>query len=108
MNRSESYFSQPNAFIPERWLPAGTRPSEFDSDHLAVSNPFSTGHSSCLGKGLAWAEMRIFLSRLLWVFDIVEAEGQRLDWTTLKTLMIVQKQPVMIRIKLREGMEAQV
>ncbi|MCJ1435656.1 RNA polymerase II mediator complex subunit [Xylographa pallens] len=102
ISRSEAYFSQPDAFIPSRWLPFGQRPAEFESDHLAASNPFSIGHSSCLGEKLAWAEMRIFLTRLIWAFDIAEGGGKRLDWKTLKTLMIVQKQPVEISLKLRK------
>ncbi|MCJ1387107.1 RNA polymerase II mediator complex subunit [Xylographa soralifera] len=102
ISRSEAYFSQPDSFIPSRWLPLDQRPAEFKSDHLTASNPFSIGHSNCLGERLAWAEMRIFLARLLWAFDIAEGGGKRLDWKMLKTLMIVQKQPVEIRLKLRK------
>ena len=47
--------------------------------------------------------MRIFLARLLWAFDIAEEEGRGLDWESLKTLMIVHKEPLEMRIKLREG-----
>ena len=46
--------------------------------------------------------MRIFLARLLWAFDVAE-EGRGLDWESLKTLMIVHKEPLELRIKLREG-----
>ena len=47
--------------------------------------------------------MRSFLARLLWAFDIAEEEGRGLDWESLKTLIIVQKEPLELRIKLREG-----
>lgn len=104
MSRSEKYFLEPNSFIPERWLPKGKRPAQLDSDHLSVSNPFSIGHSNCLGKHLAWAEMRLCIARLLWAFDLEEG-GKRLDWTSLKTFMIIQKQPVEIRIKIRKDAE---
>ncbi|KAF7861417.1 hypothetical protein EAF04_007982 [Stromatinia cepivora] len=104
MNRSSKYFSSPNDFIPERWLPAGIQPSQFDNDHLSVSQPFSIGHSNCIGKNLAWAEIRLVITRLLWVFDVAES-GKRLDWTKLKTLMIIQKEPIMVKIKLREGID---
>ncbi|TGO70657.1 hypothetical protein BELL_0689g00010 [Botrytis elliptica] len=104
MNRSERYFSSPNDFVPERWLPEGTRPSKFNDDHFSVSQPFSVGHSNCIGKNLAWAELRLVITRLLWAFDVAES-GQRLDWTKLKTLMIIQKEPIMVKIKIREGID---
>ena len=47
--------------------------------------------------------MRIFLTRLLWAFDIDEEEGRGLGWESLKTFMIVQKEPLELRISLREG-----
>lgn len=100
MSRSSKYFHDSNSFVPERWLPKGQRPSQFDNDHLNVSNPFSLGHSNCLGKTLALAEMRLSLARMLWAFDFEEA-GKRLKWADLKTFMIIQKQPVDIRIKVR-------
>lgn len=104
MNRSEKYFHAPAEFVPERWLPVGVRPSQFDNDHFSVSNPFSLGHSNCIGKSLAWAELRIVLARLFWRFDISEA-GERMDWTRLKTLMIIQKEPVLVKLKVRDGIE---
>jgi cytochrome P450 len=104
MSRSEKYFASPNDFVPERWLPKGTRPTKYDNDHLNVSNPFSIGHSNCLGKPLAYAEMRIFIARILWAFDIEEG-GKNVPWPHLKTFMIIQKQPIMMKIKQREGIE---
>ena len=48
--------------------------------------------------------MRIFLSRFIWTFDVQEEEGRSLDWTTLKTMMILKKEPVKLVIKIREDM----
>ncbi|KAI9870613.1 MAG: hypothetical protein M1830_004045, partial [Pleopsidium flavum] len=79
------------------------RPAQFDSDHRSASNPFSVGPAGCLGKSLAWAEMRLLISRLLWAFDIAEEEGKSLDWDSLKSMMIVQKEPMELRIKAREA-----
>ena len=90
-------------FAPERWLPANKgRPAEFDDDQLQASNAFSIGWANCMGRHLAWAEMRIFLTRFLWAFE-VEAYGMPLDWTKLKTYVIIQKEPVMVRVKVRDG-----
>lgn len=55
-----------------------------------------------MGRHLAWAEMRIFMARFLWAFD-VQSEGPPLDWTKLKTYVIIQKEPVVVRMKLRPG-----
>ncbi len=45
--------------------------------------------------------MRIFLTRLLWAFDITEEEGRGLDWESLKTFNLFEKKPLELRIKLR-------
>ena len=39
------------------------------------------------------------MARSLWAFDF-ESEGPPLDWTKLKTYIIVQKKPVVMRIKI--------
>ncbi|THV48773.1 hypothetical protein BGAL_0228g00070 [Botrytis galanthina] len=57
--------------------------------------PFSIGHSNCI-------EIWLVIARLLWAFDVAETE-KRLDWTKLKTLMIIQKESIMLSIKIREG-----
>ncbi|MCJ1308562.1 hypothetical protein MMC25_002215 [Agyrium rufum] len=72
ISHMDTYFNEPQSFKPERWLPESQRPAQFQNDHLSASNPFSVGPTWCLGKGLAWAEMRIFLCRLLWAFDVEE------------------------------------
>ena len=99
----DTYFHEPHSFKPERWLPESQRPTEFQNDQLPASNPFSVGPTGCLGRGLAWAEMRIFLCRLLWAFDVEEVPEKRVVWSKLKTMMIVQKEPMELRLKSRMG-----
>ncbi|KAK0718474.1 putative benzoate 4-monooxygenase cytochrome P450 [Lasiosphaeria miniovina] len=53
--RSEVNFAEASAFRPERWT--------------ECFKPFSHGPRSCLGKNLAWAELRLILARFLWRFD---------------------------------------
>ncbi|GAB1319228.1 hypothetical protein MFIFM68171_09438 [Madurella fahalii] len=43
--------------------------SKFAADDKTAYQPFSYGPRSCIGKRLAWAEMRLILSRNLWRFD---------------------------------------
>lgn len=89
ISRSEDYFANPDTFVPERWLSKGDRPAEYGNDRLTASNPFSVGHRNCIGKSLAWAEMRLVLAKMMFEFDFEETPI-RLDWTKLKTIVIIQ------------------
>ena len=53
-------FAFPETFLPERWLPANhpDRPKATLSDKQEVFQPFSVGPKACLGKGLAYAEIK--------------------------------------------------
>ena len=46
-------------------------------------------------------EMRLILARLVWAFEMEAVQGRILDWRTLKSFSIIQKQPVMVRSKAR-------
>lgn len=88
--------------MPERWLPENERPAEFQSDHLAASQPFSVGPTNCLGKPLAWAEMRLILSRLIWFFELEGVNGKPFNWEAQKMIMTVEKDPLWLRLKPRK------
>ncbi|KAI9685292.1 MAG: Cytochrome P450 monooxygenase abl2 [Bathelium mastoideum] len=60
-------FYEPDKFRPERWL--GNN-SDFSKDRLNASLPFGTGPRVCVGRNLAYMEMRLIASHLLWNFDI--------------------------------------
>lgn len=60
-------FYEPDMFRPERWLGVDEK---FSNDHLNASLPFGTGPRVCIGRNLAYLEMRLILSHLLWNFDI--------------------------------------
>ena len=97
-------FARAEEFIPERWLEPPSRPKDFDGDQLSVVNPFSLGARNCIGKALAWAEMRLIVARIFWAFDL-EAKGtkdQWLDWKSLRTFLVVEKKPVEVNMRIRE------
>lgn len=89
-------FSYPTQFRPERWLPNHRLSSAdplLDTDNTAledaallaadnreVFNPFSFGPRNCLGKSLAWAEMRYVLARTLWHFDLKGVEEAKVPY----------------------------
>ncbi|KAI1407946.1 cytochrome P450 [Hypoxylon sp. FL1857] len=106
MNRNPEYFHQASTFLPERWLPEAMKDplSPFAKDRREAVQPFSVGPWSCLGQNLAWAEMRLILAKLIWTFDF-EA-GSRLDWETLRTFLLVEKKPIEVKIKVREGLSS--
>ena len=70
--RSLLNFHEPDMFRPERWL----GDEKYANDNLNASLPFGTGPRVCIGRHLAYLEMRLILSHLLWSFDFgIDREG---------------------------------
>lgn len=95
-NHSPRNFVEPDAFIPERWLKDA--PEKFRDDNHSVMNPFSFGPRNCLGKNLAYAEMRVILAKMLWHFDLELAPGMD-DWLDRNKLFMLWEKPA-LEIKL--------
>ncbi|GKZ77674.1 hypothetical protein AnigIFM56816_011415 [Aspergillus niger] len=100
--RSPLNFYRPEEFIPERWLPQSKNDpsSPFYHDNRDVLQPFSVGPRNCIGRNLAYAEMRVILARVLWNFDIELCEESR-DWHNQKSYNLWAKPPLMCRLKVR-------
>ncbi|KAK1241885.1 hypothetical protein MKX07_007708 [Trichoderma sp. CBMAI-0711] len=91
------FWTQPEEFIPERWL----GDSRFANDQKRIFTPFSVGPRVCIGKNLAYAEMRLILARLIWRYDI-ELVDESIGWDTRSKVYIAwQKGPLYIRLKPR-------
>ncbi|KAF2195825.1 cytochrome P450 [Zopfia rhizophila CBS 207.26] len=88
-------FKNPDDFIPERWLLEGE--AEYSSDRKTVLNPFSYGPRNCLGKNLAYHEMRLVLASILWNFDMELAEGSD-GWLDQQTFVLWKKGPLMVKL----------
>ncbi|PSR97238.1 cytochrome P450 monooxygenase [Coniella lustricola] len=98
MFRSPKNFTLPDSFIPERWL----GDARFDNDKREAVQPFSFGPRNCLGKNLAYAEMRMILARVIFSFDIELAEPQ-VDWIDSNDVyMLWDKNPLMVYLKPRK------
>ena len=90
--RDPAGFHESLSFLPERWLPkAMQEPSPFAQDQRLAVQPFSVGPRKCIGKHLAWAEMRLILARVVWAFD-VEVVGESPKWAELRTFLLVEKE----------------
>ena len=73
LHRDPRYFSpDPDMFMPERWLDASS--GKFATDRSAFI-PFASGHANCVGKNLAWMEMRMVVAAIVQRFDMKFAEG---------------------------------
>ncbi|KAJ6011677.1 Cytochrome P450 monooxygenase aclL [Penicillium canescens] len=98
--RSPLNFRRPDEFLPERWLK--DCPPEFRSDNRSVFQPFSIGARNCLGKNLAWAEMRMIFANLLWHYNLEELLPDSMNWIEKqKIYMLWEKPDLNIRISKR-------
>ncbi|KAH7323227.1 cytochrome P450 [Stachybotrys elegans] len=103
-NRNPEHFHEPNSYRPERWLkPSHPRYDDrFANDNRSMCKVFSHGPRDCIGKNLAYAEMRLIISLVLYRFDFSLAPGQE-DWHTSQTTSITwEKRPLKIHLTARQ------
>jgi cytochrome P450 len=87
LGHSDRYFADPEEFHPERWLPSTHKlySRRYGDDNLDASKPFLIGPRTCLGKNLAYLEMRIILSKLIFLFEWEALDelgvGKKVDWS---------------------------
>ncbi|KAJ6052897.1 hypothetical protein N7499_004030 [Penicillium canescens] len=93
---SESNFKHADQFIPERHL---GDPS-FASDNKDALQPFSVGPRNCIGRNLAYVEMRLILTRIIFNFNLELAEPD-IDWQDQKCYTLWTKSPLMIKLTQR-------
>lgn len=91
-------FHRPQEFLPERWLPECQAQGPFSKDCQKSCQPFSFGPRNCLGKNLAWAEMRLIAAKLLFLFDM-EIDETSKGWTDgQKVFGFWVKPPLFVRL----------
>ncbi|CAJ0547479.1 Ff.00g042330.m01.CDS01 [Fusarium sp. VM40] len=90
---SEFNFKDSKQFTPERWLgdPA------YANDSKAVLHPFSAGSRDCIGKNLAYTEMRLLLTRLLWKFDL-ELLPESKGWLDQRVFLLWDKRALQVKL----------
>ncbi|RAL00110.1 cytochrome P450 [Aspergillus ibericus CBS 121593] len=89
-------FDHPLEFLPERWLPECQE--RFVKDRRNSFQPFSFGPRNCLGKNLAWAEMRLIAAKLLFRFNM-ELSGESGQWLDGQRVFgFWVKPPLMVRV----------
>ncbi|KAH8879297.1 benzoate 4-monooxygenase cytochrome P450 [Thozetella sp. PMI_491] len=60
--RNPKCFHDPTSFNPQRWI-------DDNGDNLDACIPFGIGPRTCIGRNIAWMELRLIVSKLLWSFD---------------------------------------
>ena len=83
IQRDPQYWSQPDTFLPERWLVAPSNPLHPVKD---AWRPFEHGPRACIGKELSMIEMKIVIVLVARDFDISVAYSE-LDDTEVGTRM---------------------
>ncbi|OJJ45140.1 hypothetical protein ASPZODRAFT_18049 [Penicilliopsis zonata CBS 506.65] len=83
--RRAKYFKHAEQFIPER-----ISDREYASDRRDALQPFSFGPRNCIGKSLAYHEMRLILALMVFTFDMELCEDSR-NWMDQKNFLLWQK-----------------
>ena len=79
IHHNPAYFPDPFAYVPERWLHVD---EEALATALSAFNPFSIGARGCIGKSVAYLELRLAIAKLVWGFDMkpLPTEGKAELW----------------------------
>lgn len=65
--------------------------------------PFAVGPRDCIGKNLAYAEMRVVLARIAWNFEL-ELLPESESWIEgQKCFIVYQKPPLIMKLHKRVG-----
>ncbi|KAB8302765.1 hypothetical protein EYC80_006112 [Monilinia laxa] len=95
--RSTGNFTDPDTFIPERFM----GDPRFVSDNFQAFQPFSIGPRNCIGRHLAYAEMRLIMTRILWNFDLELCDGMD-QWSQQRIYALWEKGPLMVKVHPRK------
>ncbi|KAJ5573605.1 uncharacterized protein N7459_008032 [Penicillium hispanicum] len=92
-SHSPTNYALPEEFIPERHLDD----PRFRGDSKVAMQPFSFGPRNCIGRNLAYVEMRIILARMIFNFDM-DLEETGSDWLDQECYVIWKKPALMVRL----------
>ncbi|KAJ5397068.1 hypothetical protein N7509_005181 [Penicillium cosmopolitanum] len=90
---SERNFTDAEQFVPERHLDD----PRYVNDRRSVMQPFSFGPRNCIGRNLAYVEMRIILARMIFNFDM-ELDPVSNDWMNQDAFILWEKPELMVKL----------
>jgi cytochrome P450 len=74
LSYNDHVFPEPFRFRPERWIVSDDEKEGSSAESVELAEKgfcaFSTGSRGCVGKNLAWLEMRIVMAKVIWMFEI--------------------------------------
>ncbi|PLB53530.1 cytochrome P450 [Aspergillus steynii IBT 23096] len=97
---SPANFTEPESFIPERFL----GDPRFENDSKTVLQPFSFGPRNCIGRNLAYVEMRSILARMVFNFDM-KLYDPSLIWEDQQNFVLWNKPELPVLLKSRAPQE---
>ncbi|KAJ5964510.1 uncharacterized protein N7479_004386 [Penicillium vulpinum] len=95
-SHSPTNFTDAEQFIPERHM----NDPRFANDSKTAMQPFSFGPRNCIGRNLAYVEMRIILARMVLNFDM-ELDQPEKDWMDQDCFVLWYKPKLMVQLKPR-------
>ncbi|KAI0894235.1 putative cytochrome P450 monooxygenase [Annulohypoxylon nitens] len=93
--RSPYNFADPEEFIPERSLNEDAR---YAHDKREAIQPFHVGPRNCIGRSLAFIEMRLILAHVLLEFDIM-LEPELEEWNKQEVYSTWLKKPLKVQLR---------
>ncbi|KAE8351605.1 cytochrome P450 [Aspergillus coremiiformis] len=96
--RSPQNFVRPDEYIPERWL---ANVPGFEDDRKSALQPFQVGPRNCIGRTLAYMEMRLLMALVLWHFDLELCPGSE-NWNNQRVFNLWEKPELMVKLLVRK------
>ncbi|KAI1375296.1 isotrichodermin C-15 hydroxylase [Hypoxylon crocopeplum] len=93
--RSPEYFRDPLEFRPQRWLPANhpQYTQRYADDQLKSLYPFGVGPRMCTGREIAWQQVKLFMAKVLWTFNMEAVRGMDKSFDKDFSLHAMWKRP---------------
>lgn len=99
MARDPRYWVDPEKFRPERWIGEGLQ-----GDDKRAHVPFSAGPRFCLGVNLAYLELKVILSKLVYNYDLELATQDIKNWNdACKCFGLWKKPALMVKLHPRKS-----
>ena len=97
LHRDEEFWSEPDSFIPERFLPENK-----DSINQFAYLPFGSGPRNCIGMRFAMMEIKTILVKMLQRYRFVRGPETPVPLKMQPRAVLAPAEPVIIRFENRE------